>query len=72
MKNIKKKICFVGLLAIAFSGLSILSSSCASSSSYYYGEPIGLYTYTKKKSNIVRSNVKVRDSRSRPNKKKRY
>lgn len=57
---------------IAFSGVSLLSSSCASSSdSNFYGEPVGISPYKRKKSNVVRSNYKVRDARPRPDKKKR-
>lgn len=57
---------------IAFSGVSLLSSSCASSSgSNFHGEPVGISPYKRKKSNVVRSNYKVRDARPRPDKKKR-
>ncbi|MCK9163338.1 MAG: hypothetical protein WCR29_00345 [Bacteroidales bacterium] len=57
---------------MAFSGISILTSSCAYSESNFYGDPVGISPYKKKRSNVVRSNIKVRDAHSKTNKKKRY
>lgn len=57
---------------VAFSSLTLLTTSCASGSSSFYGEPVGMSQYRKKKSNVVRSNIKVRDSHTKANKKKRY
>ncbi len=72
MKQIKKKVWVLLITIIAFSGVSLLSSSCASSSgSNFYGEPVGISPYKKKKTNVIRSNYKVRDARPRPDKKKR-
>jgi hypothetical protein len=73
MKSIKKKICLLSLSTIALSSICVISSSCASSGSPM-GEPIGLYKYSQRRSNVVRSNVKVKDaspSKDR-SKKKRY
>ena len=72
MKRIKKNIWMILVAIIAFSGLSFLSSSCSSSERSFYGEPVGLSPYNKKSSNVIRSNIKVRDAHSKPNKKKRY
>ncbi|MDD2488492.1 MAG: hypothetical protein WC108_04090 [Bacteroidales bacterium] len=72
MKQIKKKIWMICIAIIAFSSTSLLTTSCASGSSSFYGEPVGINPYRKKKSNVVRSNIKVRDAYTKPNKKKRY
>lgn len=72
MKNIKKNIWMILIAIIALSGLSLLSSSCSSSESTFYGEPVGISPYRSKKSKIVRSNIKVRDARPKTDKNKRY
>jgi hypothetical protein len=61
MRNFKKRICILFISTIALSSICVFSSSCASSGSSM-GEPTGLYKYSQKRSNVVRSNVKVKDS----------
>lgn len=61
MKNFKKRICLLCISAIALSGICVCASSCASSGSTM-GEPTGLYKYSQRRSKVVRSNVKVKDS----------
>ena len=72
MKKIKKNIWMILVAIIAFSGISILNSSCSSSGSGFLGEPVGITPYNKKRSNVVRSNIKVRDPHVKNDKKKRY
>jgi len=60
MRNFKKRICILFISTIALSSICVFSS-CASSGSTM-GEPTGLYKYSQRRSKVVRSNVKVKDS----------
>lgn len=71
MKKTTKQILMICIIIIIFSGISILSSSCSTSNQNTQKEPVGLRKYNKKKSNTIRSNIKVRDASPRPNKKKK-